>query len=105
MSNEGCEIRTSCGEIEESDPRQDLDGSAAFTLFVACSERTWGRNLTNRLQGLVSYLDDSKCDCSTLLVVLLRRAFWRIRGGDGCIFFVSLLEGVAFCFAFSLCFT
>ena len=76
----------------------------AFTLLAACSGRTRGRNLTSRLRGLVSYLDDSQCGCSSRLVPLFRRAFWRIRGGGGCIFFVSLLEGIAICFVLSLCF-
>ena len=42
MSNEGCEIRTSCGELEESDPCQDLDGSATWLslcLLLAAGER------------------------------------------------------------------
>ena len=42
MSNEGREIRTSCRELEESDPCQDLDGFAArlpFCLLLATGER------------------------------------------------------------------
>ena len=41
-SNEGYEIRTSCGAFEESDPRQDLDGSVVWLslcLLLAAGER------------------------------------------------------------------